>query len=139
MVLEAWRKDIYSETDVLIYLAKTYHLHILFEVMHNLKSNPKIKISHSTPTNCGSSSGQSVEKRRVQRQNILQLNLVKLMLAFFLPESNTQAGTRDLSMFMMMALLRLTMVLAAHDLEITIVMMLTMFVINSPLQKAHKT
>ena len=61
------------------------------------------------------------------------------MLAFFLPESNTQAGTRDLSMFMMMALLRLTMVLAAHDLEITIVMMLTMFVITSPLQKAHKT
>ena len=61
------------------------------------------------------------------------------MLAFFLPESNTQAGTRDLSMFMMMALLRLTMVLAAHDLDITIVMMLTMFVINSPLQKAHKT
>ena len=47
------------------------------------------------------------------------------MLAFFLPESNTQAGTRDLSMFMMMALLMLTMVKLIMTL-ITITMMLTM-------------
>ena len=62
------------------------------------------------------------------------------MLAFFLPESNTQAGTRDLSMFMMMAPLMLTMVKLIMTL-ITITMMLTMSitVITTALEKAHKT